>query len=215
MRNDPSKEPELAVRKKSLRQLNAEARRSDLIEATIRCIADYGIAGASVEKITETAGVSRGMVRHYFGSKSQLLTESFQRLADEFRSVLQEGDGEADRDPEGLVRKVIVDTFHAPRFSPERLHAWFGFWHAARSFTDLQRINEQIYSEQRTRYRELLRAAAAKRGRLIDDKQAGYALAALADGVWLELLIDPANFTTADAVAICNHYIDLVLGEEA
>ncbi|HJW76377.1 MAG TPA: transcriptional regulator BetI [Thermoleophilia bacterium] len=200
-----------AVSTKSPREINAEQRRSDLIEATIRCIAEFGIAGASVEKITEAAGVSRGLIRHYFGSKNQLLVQASQRLWDEFAAVLR-GRHSPDNDPESELRWIIRQTFSEPMFSPERLHAWFGFWHAARSNPELERINEEGYSMERFRYRELLGRAAARRRREIDADLAGDGLAAVADGVWLQLLVDPAGCTTAHAEGVCNHYVDLVLG---
>ena len=41
-----------------------EAMQARLVEATIASIAQDGLAGASIEKITRRAGVSRGLVRH-------------------------------------------------------------------------------------------------------------------------------------------------------
>lgn len=203
-----------AVRKK--REVNARQRRDDLIEATIHCVAEFGIAGASVERIGAAAGVSRSLFRHYFGSKNQLLVEAFQRLADEFRAVHGEVGAESE-DPEAELRSLIQRTVNGPLFSPDRVHAWFGFWHAARTNPDLQRINEAVYALERERYRRLLQAAAEKRGRDLDAKQAGNALAALADGVWLEFLVDaPAagihDFTAVDAEDIINLFIDYILG---
>jgi TetR/AcrR family transcriptional repressor of bet genes len=196
----------------SSRELKAQGRRSDLIEATIRCIAEFGLAGASVEKITEAAGVSRGLIRHYFGSKNALLVEASQRLWDELAEVWN-GSVESDEDPESELRSIIHRTFSEPMFSPDRLHAWFGFWHAARNNPELELINEAGYNMERARYRELLEAAAASRGRQIDAEVAGNGLAAIADGVWLQLLVDPAAFTTSHAEAVCNYYVDLALGD--
>jgi AcrR family transcriptional regulator len=192
------------------RRQQAEARRHELIEATIGSIAEYGIAGASIERISRAAGVSRGLIRHYFGSKRQLLVEAFQQLGDEFHEIVTvQGDG---LDPEAELRQIMTRTFSAPLFSPERLHAWFGFWHAAKSTPELRLVNERIYAEERGRYRELLGAAAHARGITIDVERTGNALAALADGVWLELLVDPDGFGPADAITICNDFIDMVLG---
>jgi len=198
------------------RELRAQARRSDLVEATLRSIAEYGIAGASIERISQQAGVSRGLIRHYFGSKNQLLVESFQRLADEFHEVHGNVDAEPE-DAESELRGLIERTVNGPLFAPDRVYAWFGFWHAARTNPDLQRINEAAYVLERERYQKLLAVAAKNRGRTIDAVQAGNALAALADGVWLDFLVDaPAagvrSFTAADAASICNLFVDLILG---
>ena len=73
------------------RQLSAAASKDRLIEATILCMANHGPAGVSIERITDAAGVSRGLVRHHFGSKRQLLLEAFQRLADGQRAAFAAG----------------------------------------------------------------------------------------------------------------------------
>ena len=76
------------------RQLSAAASKDKLIEATILCMATYGPAGVSIERITDAAGVSRGLVRHHFGNKRQLLLEAFRRLADEERAAFAVGPGD-------------------------------------------------------------------------------------------------------------------------
>jgi TetR/AcrR family transcriptional regulator, transcriptional repressor of bet genes len=196
------------------RENNAQQRRSDFIEATIRCIATYGIAGASIERITQEAGVSRGLVRHYFGTKGQLLAEASQRLWDELAAVWSDPQRQ-EEDPETALRTIIRQTFDESTFSSSRLQAWFGFWHAARTDPELERINESGYTMERACYRELIAAAAAARGLEIDAVIAGDALAAIADGVWLELLVNPSGFTTEHAEQVCCHYLDLLLGKPA
>lgn len=196
------------------REGNAQQRRSDFIEATIQCIAVYGIAGASIERITQTAGVSRGLVRHYFGTKSQLLAEASQRLWDELAAVWNDP-RRRDEDPETALRTIIRQTFSDSTFSSSRLQAWFGFWHAARTDPELERINENGYVMERACYRALISAAASERGLVIDATIAGDALAAIADGVWLELLVNPSGFTTEHAEEVCCHYLDLLFGSPA
>lgn len=49
--------------------------RRRLIEAAITLLAERGYAGTSLAAIGETAGVSRGLVTHHFGSKDQCIAE--------------------------------------------------------------------------------------------------------------------------------------------
>ena len=55
------------------KETKSKKRRTELINETINTIAEVGISGASIEKITERAGVSRGLVRYYFRNKAELL----------------------------------------------------------------------------------------------------------------------------------------------
>ncbi|WP_336648354.1 TetR family transcriptional regulator [Microbacterium sp. MMO-10] len=54
----------------------AAERRDQIIEATLQTLAEHGIAGASLDRIAETAGMSRGHVRHFVGNRDQLLAET-------------------------------------------------------------------------------------------------------------------------------------------
>ena len=193
------------------RQAVAAATRDRLIEATIECMADYGPAGSSVERITSRAGVSRGLVRHHFGSKQGLLLEAFRRLADEMRAAFGGEDPAAEPDPVAALRAAIGNEFEETVASPTRAHAWFGFWQAAMGDPELREVNERLYAEERKRYSELFRAAALQRGLRIDHREAGTALVALVDGAWNELILEGAGFSLADAYALCDHYIDMVL----
>lgn len=192
------------------RQISAAASKDRLIEATILCMANYGPAGVSIERITDAAGVSRGLVRHHFGSKRQLLLEAFQRLADGQRATFTAFPAEDD-DPVATLRAIVATDFREELAAPERAHAWFGFWQAAIRDPDLKEINERVYAEERERYGQLFRAAARRRGLDIDHRKAGIGLVALADGAWIELLMAAADFGVDDALALCDDYIDMVL----
>jgi AcrR family transcriptional regulator len=53
-----------------------EARREELLEATWRVIARAGIVGVTIREIAREAGVSTGILAHYFGSKEELLASA-------------------------------------------------------------------------------------------------------------------------------------------
>jgi AcrR family transcriptional regulator len=192
------------------RQVSAAASKDKLIEATILCMANYGPAGVSIERITDAAGVSRGLVRHHFGGKRQLLLEAFQRLADGQRAAFT-ADPAEDGDPVATLRAIVATDFREELAAPERAHAWFGFWQAALGDPDLKEINERVYAEERERYSGLFREAARRQGLDIDPRKAGIGLVALADGAWIELLMAATDFTIEDALALCDDYIDTVL----
>ncbi|RZA18048.1 MAG: TetR family transcriptional regulator, partial [Proteobacteria bacterium] len=54
-----------------------DERRQSLIEATARCLAERGAAGVSVRTICAEAGVSAGLLRHYFGGVSEAIAETY------------------------------------------------------------------------------------------------------------------------------------------
>lgn len=195
--------------KTTQRQLSAAATRDRLIEATITCMANYGPAGVTLLRVTDTAGVSRGLVRHHFGNKHTLLLEAFQRLADEQRAAFS-GEAAQGGDAGEALRSAIARSFRDALAAPARAHAWFGFWQAALGDRALREINECVYREERERYTELFHSAARQLDLVVDEGKAGRGLQALADGAWNELVIDARDFSVEDALALCNDYIDMV-----
>jgi AcrR family transcriptional regulator len=47
-----------------------------IVEAMRRSVAQYGTAGSTFERVSREAGVSRGLLHYYFGTKEQLLVEA-------------------------------------------------------------------------------------------------------------------------------------------
>ena len=50
-------------------------RRTDILEAARRCFARYGYEGATVSRLEEATGVSRGAIFNYFANKEALFVE--------------------------------------------------------------------------------------------------------------------------------------------
>jgi AcrR family transcriptional regulator len=55
---------------------NPAATRQRLVAATIECLAQYGVEGATVRRIVAQAGVNIAAVNYHFGSKDALLREA-------------------------------------------------------------------------------------------------------------------------------------------
>ena len=58
------------------RRLSEAERRDQILRATVEVVARYGYDGASLARVAEQAGVSKGLVSHYFGSKDDLMAEA-------------------------------------------------------------------------------------------------------------------------------------------
>ncbi len=60
-----------------------QARRRQIIEATIDCVAETGYSDTSLAKVAQRAKISKSVVLYYFGEKDELLTATAQTLLDE------------------------------------------------------------------------------------------------------------------------------------
>ena len=196
----------------------ARQMRARLLEATIMSISHDGVAGASVERITARAGVSRGLVRHYYGAKSRLLAEAFQLLADDYREMLGIGEDQQPRSESGAavrLREAILPMFERLRGGRERQYAWFGFWALARSDSEIKRINHDLYEEIVTYLGGLMAAAGREHGRDIDAAAAGRGLAAMLEGTWVHCIIGVEGISVSEAERLCLDYASRLLGLHA
>lgn len=57
-------------------RLGEDERRTQIVEATLAVVARHGFAGASTTLIAEAAGVSKGLLWHYFGDKADLMKQA-------------------------------------------------------------------------------------------------------------------------------------------
>src|SRR5919205_1009609 len=63
-------------------------RRRQLIEATIASIHEVGLAESSLSRISARAGVSTGIVHHYFQDKAELLESTLRTLGTGLRHAV-------------------------------------------------------------------------------------------------------------------------------
>ncbi len=69
---------ESGSRGRGVRPLSGE-RAQRIVEAMRRSVAQHGTAGSTFERVAREAGVSRGLLHYYFGTKEQLLAEAVRR----------------------------------------------------------------------------------------------------------------------------------------
>ncbi|TIO39556.1 MAG: TetR family transcriptional regulator, partial [Mesorhizobium sp.] len=73
-------DPAPMTARRKFRREGEERRRQDLIEATLDCVAEYGLQGATLRTIALRAGVTAGLIRHYFPGKEELLQGAYTAL---------------------------------------------------------------------------------------------------------------------------------------
>ena len=180
-----------------------EVRRRELIEATMRSIAKFGYAGTTIETICSEAQVSRGLINHHFGSKEELIRQSYKALRDEWVAQTHGAMSESYADPEDKLRAMIRTSFGPTMFKQEYLGIWAGFWSAIGKSPALRRMNRELFDKDREAYEAIFAQIARKRGKRIDTRRAALTVIALIDGFWLEWCLDPKSFTAAEAEAAC------------
>ncbi|WP_168453990.1 TetR/AcrR family transcriptional regulator [Sphingopyxis microcysteis] len=176
---------------------SADARRTDLIEATAAVLAEHGLAGTNVRAICAKAGVSPGLLRHYFGGIDDLVAATYQATSDRMDAIFAAAVTGAGADPRARLTAYLTASFRPPVTDPELLGAWTAFWALARSDARMAEIHAESYAGYRARLGELLTACGAR-----DAERLAIMLTAMVDGLWLELSLDAGSFGAEAAVAM-------------
>jgi AcrR family transcriptional regulator len=78
-----------------------------IVEAMRASVAERGIAGSTFDQVARAAGVSRGLLHYYFGSKERLLVEAVRRecdVRDELLELAIAGAGSVEQVLDALLR---------------------------------------------------------------------------------------------------------------
>src|SRR5690348_8887763 len=157
-----------------------DARRAQLIEVTIDSLAEVGFVGTTLAEIAGRAGVSPGLVAHYFGEKDGLLEAAFRTLARVVAERMRERFALA-RSPRARVQAVIDANLGPENFDRRTGNAWLAFWGQVLHLEGLKRVQKAYQRRMLSNLRSDLRP-------LIPTEEArslAAMIAAMIDGVWL------------------------------
>lgn len=185
---------EVSTRRSYHRASEAE-RREDLIGATLDCIAEFGIQGATVRQIAARAGVTGGLIRHYFASKDLMLQAAYRQLMNGITQTTKSAAEGADA--RTRLRRFIVANVTPPVTDSRTLSLWAAFISHIPLDPAFAAIHRESYLSFLAELEALLLAFFAERGRTVDTGECrSYAIAlnGLVDGLWLEGTLAPDMF---------------------
>ena len=138
---------------------SADTRRDALIAATARCLAMRGVHGTSVRAICVEAGVSAGLLRHYFDGIDALVAATYRATGARVAAALHAAvDAIPADDPRGRLLAFVTASFRAPIADPELLATWLAFWSLSRTVPGIGQIHDEIYADNRQDMERLILA---------------------------------------------------------
>jgi len=160
------------------RTASKEARRAQLIKATIRSIARHGLSDTTVATVAREAKLSQGIVNLHFQSKDRLLIETLQFVTDEYRDTWEAALESAGSGLAEQLQALLEVDYDKSVFDRDKIAVWFAFWSETKS---------------RPTYRKL----CAERDRGYD----------VAQGLWLDGLVSPREMNRDVAKNILLTYL--------
>ena len=197
-----------ATAKNAKRTASRQARRQQLIDATIKCIARKGMGGTTLSDVAGEAGLSQGIVNLHFESKDKLLNETLRCLADEYktqfnRALRKSGPAAADK------LHALMELDLRPSICERRKVAvWFAFWGEVRWRPAYREICEQsdAYYDKVVQALciELIADGAYKN---LTASRISTILTSMTNGLWLLCLINPETFDRHAAMNAVDEYL--------
>jgi TetR/AcrR family transcriptional repressor of bet genes len=190
------------------RTASKQERQLQLIRATIRSVAKNGLADTTMATVAREAGLSQGIINLHFQSKERLLIETLRYIADEYKANWEKAlEGAGPSPAERLVALVEVD-FKLPVCERNKLAVWFAFWGESKSRPTYRKLCASRDIEFRRKLGELCEALIEEGAyENLDAPVLATGLSAMAEGLWLDLLISPRSLTRDQARNICMAYL--------
>ncbi len=180
-----------------------EERRRSLISATIESIHESGYSDITMAQIARRAGVSGGLVHHYFGSKDQLLAATMRHLLNELGRAISVNLAKAGT-PRRRISAIIASNFSDDQFNPEVIAAWLAFYVQSRTTESNNRLlrvyAKRLASNLTHNLRAFLPQAEARR--------VAEGTASMIDGVWIRQALRDAKTDRVAAIEMVEDYVE-------
>jgi AcrR family transcriptional regulator len=173
-----------------------------IVEAMRRSVARRGTAGSTFDHVSREAGVSRGLLHYYFGTKEQLLVEAVRRDCD-LRMELLERQVATARSADGYIDLMAQNLQQTVHDDPEFVTLLFELFSLSRRNDDIAAEYGRLMHGMREQVAAMLAAAQAD-GILhlhAEPEAVAEVLFALADGLALRMLAEPKRDFTATVQA--------------
>ncbi|MCH8228663.1 MAG: transcriptional regulator BetI [Proteobacteria bacterium] len=190
------------------RTASKQERQLQLIRATIRSVAKNGLADTTMSTVAREAGLSQGIINLHFQSKDRLLVETLRYIADEYKTSWEKALDDAGPSPAERLAALVEVDFNMPVCDRNKLAVWFAFWGESKSrptYRKLCATRDIQYRKELGALCQLLIEEGGYQG--LDAMVLATGLSAMAEGLWLDLLISPRSLTREQARNICLAYL--------
>jgi AcrR family transcriptional regulator len=164
-----------------------------IVEAMRSSVAERGAAGSTFDHVAREAGVSRGLLHYYFGSKERLLVEVVRRDCDERVAALDASLASASS-PDEIVEALVEQLKAFLEDDPGTPAVVYEMLSASRHSEEIRLELAELYRTWRAHLADSLTAKESEGVVRLDADAESVAavIFALGDGIGMQLLSDPA-----------------------
>jgi AcrR family transcriptional regulator len=184
------------------RQLSGD-KAARIVDAMRTSVAELGTAGSTFEQVARAAGVSRGLLHYYFGTKERLLVEVVRRDCDVRLRALDTQLAQA-QTADDFIAVLVASLEDVVENDPGFVTLVFELFVLSRRHGDIAAEFAELLRRSRAQVAELLRTKEAE-GVLHLSAEAEAVvdvLLSLGDGIWLRMLAEDRDFAPTIQAAV-------------
>ena len=197
--------------RKPYRREAEDKRRQALIEATLALVSEGGAKNATVRAIAQRAGVTAGLIRHYFQGKDQLIATAYRHLMDRMTLDSAVVLNAAPLDPQARLAAFVAASLRPPVVDPEALILWATFLQETQRDPAMRAIHAETYLGFRDLLQSLIAALPGPRPEA-ELRSLAIACNAVIDGLWMEGCALPEAFGRGELVEVGIRGVGAILG---
>lgn len=207
--------PEPVMSRRPFHRASEAERRQDLIRATLDCISEFGLRGATVREIAARAGVTPGLIRHYFSSKDQMLQDAYREVMTGMTSTVAAAADGDQQSPRARLHDFIVANLTPPVANARTLSLWAAFISHVRVDPAFAEIHLESYLAFRSVLETLVAEVLAESGEPPDAKRCrelAIAINGVIDGLWIEGTLVGHLFSETPLPGVAIRSVEALLG---
>ncbi len=179
------------------------------------CVCDKGLQAATVRNVAARAGVSNGLIRHYFSTKDQMIQAAYRATISGMTAAAKTAVRNIENDPALQLRLFISANLSSPVVDERTLSLWASFISLIHVDENMAAIHREGYLDFRKVVESLISNLFAEVGRPCSQNECErYAIKinATIDGLWLEGCLAHDIFASGELMEIGIEAVEAIIG---
>lgn len=196
-------------------RLNPEDRRQLLLQAALDALSQFGAQGTGVREISKTAGVSPGLITHYFDGKESLFVEAYEEMSQRYLAEIRAISCDKELAAETRLKNVFRQYFSGEWSKDGMIGTYTSFWSLSQTIPALKTAFGKVFQEQCLAFEQLVDDLAEERGLTINPKQFATFLLIFLEGVWFESCLNPKAIDKDSIQEFCWDWLECYIAAKS
>jgi len=184
------------------RKSNAPERRDQIIWALYDCLVEKGHEKVTVKVIAKKADLPSGVIHYYFNSKDEIVSTLAQAIVTKYTDLIEEHISAAASDEDRIEYAVEFIIDHLI-FNLPLNRVFYNLIQMAFERKELSSVVQGMFKNYRDRLSEVFELAGAGE----NARMFGASLVAVAEGLSLQIMMDPEAFSREDVSKVIEQAI--------